>query len=241
MTKKPVFGFCGAAGAGKDSVANYMSRVYNVARYGFSWPLKELCCSLFGWDMGRINDLDYKEQVAPVRTICRDEAAAICKDQFAFLRPVSAQQAVIDHVWEGLNKAAWTASAFGEELWTRRKVLQHVGTEVFRAIDPEHWTTKAIEKIRVLQDREDVPAVAVVDVRFVNEADMLRAEFHGTIVRVERVASDDVRATGESAHVSEQEFLKIRPDWLMPAKFGQLPLLYQQADSLARLSGLRPA
>lgn len=233
MNKKPVFGLCGAAGSGKDSVANHLNAHFGVARFGFSWLLKDLCCSLFGWDRSRIDDFDYKAEVAPVRYIPREEAVLICREQFSFVRPVSAERALVDRVMGGLNVPHCGATTFGEKPWTRRKVLQHVGTEVFRAIDPDHWTSKAIRFIGDML--KDEIAVAVVDVRFVNEAAALKHAFGATIVRLER--SDE--APSEDKHVSEQEFHEIPVEWVLSAPFGQLPRLYEQANSLARLSGLQ--
>jgi len=231
--RKPVFGFCGAAGAGKDSVANYLHDHYGVARFGFSWPLKDLVCKAYGWDRKQIDNYDYKSAVAPVRSVWRDEVAEICWGQFDFDRPISAQRAVIEHVERGLNEPARVASTVGEKPWTRRRVLQHIGTEVFRAIDPHHWTTKALRCIEELLKTE--VGVAVVDVRFLNEAAALRDAFRATIMRVERTDEEPSADT----HSSELEFHQIPVDWVLAAPFGQLPKLYEQANSIARLSGLR--
>lgn len=60
-----VIGLMGAAGSGKDTLADDLAERFGVARLGFSWALKRMCADQFGWDFERLNDLDYKEELAP--------------------------------------------------------------------------------------------------------------------------------------------------------------------------------
>ena len=117
---------------------------------------------------------------------------------------------------------------------TRRSVLQHIGTEGFRAVDPNHWVKQASKDIRDIQRIESAEpgeplfdGVAVADVRFENEADAIRAG-SGFIVLVER---SDVRLTvrqrlarrfkrGFGIHPSETLYLTYPTDYIISVPFG---------------------
>jgi hypothetical protein len=117
-----------------------------------------------------------------------------------------------------------------EPSWTRRRILQWVGTEGFRALNPNHWTERAFEGVRELLAAPPVEGVAFTDLRFLNEASELRRVFPGSgfVLRVER--ADGPQGTESSAHISEQEWAQVEPDFVLKAKWGELDDLRQQAE-----------
>ena len=119
---------------------------------------------------------------------------------------------------------------------TRRQILQRVGTEWFRSIDPQHWTKKAVESIRADLERPEISGIVVSDLRFVNEAAVVRASFPGLLVLVIKVVREDGHAaTSGAGHSSELEWAQIQANAEISAPFGQLPLLYQRADAVVDL------
>lgn len=119
--------------------------------------------------------------------------------------------------------------------WTRRRVLQHVGTEGFRTINPTHWTSRCVQAIKdylLSQTFAGAPncIVLITDARFANEVEALRFEFNATTVRV--VCSDRITATAASDHVSETELATCWGDYTLEAKFGELPKLFAAAERL---------
>lgn len=87
--------------------------------------------------------------------------------------------------------------------WTRRRVLQHIGTEGFRAIDPDFWVRKVEKQIEGTKNWRLAPAgIVISDVRYENEAKMIR-EQGGYLVRLDRPGFE---GTASSGHVSEQEW-----------------------------------
>lgn len=219
---KPVLAFCGAAGAGKDSVAKQLEE-RGVVRYGFARPLKTLCAYLFGWDEPALDELAYKEAPSEHGRIdwTGHRVLEIVDQQFN--NPdMRFRESARDHLFAIFSVI--------EPDWTRRRILQWVGTEGFRAIDVNHWTKRAFLGVRDLLATPAVTAVALTDLRFLNEAEELRREFPGSsfVIRVERI--DGPQATTSGDHASEQEWSKVDPDFVLKAKFGELPLLYQQMD-----------
>lgn len=79
---------------------------------------------------------------------------------------------------------------------TPRQLLQWFGTDVIRNYDPDHWVKLMRMRLETLRD-SGTQIVVVTDVRFDNEADLLR-EFGATIVRINRIGLTNV-----SSHSSE--------------------------------------
>lgn len=81
---------------------------------------------------------------------------------------------------------------------TRRKILQHIGTEGFRALYPTVWGDYLFRKIQ----KSDKDLFVITDVRFEDEAALIRK--HGGIV-VKVVRDDHQELNGEEkAHKSEE-------------------------------------
>jgi deoxynucleotide monophosphate kinase-like protein len=98
--------------------------------------------------------------------------------------------------------------------WTRRKILQHVGTDIFRAIDPQHWVKKAREALAANPDARFV----IPDLRFPNEADIVR-EFGGDVVLIERLGGGG-KTTEHAGHASEQAWRSIEPTYTYQISYG---------------------
>lgn len=218
---KPVLAFCGSAGAGKDSVAKSLAE-HGVVRYGFARPLKSLCSRLFGWNEAQLDELDYKEAPSGHATPPWDKAyiESVIDDQFPNAGNPAFREPAGHHLFA-------IFSAIQPE-WSRRRILQWVGTEGFRHLNPSHWTERAFADVRGLLARPEIAGVALTDLRFLNEAEELRREFPGSgfVIRVDRLG--DAPRTAQSGHVSEQEWEKVEPDFRVAARFGELPLLYEQ-------------
>jgi hypothetical protein len=86
---------------------------------------------------------------------------------------------------------------------TAREVLQYVGTELFRKMNPEIWASATIRKIQ-----KDKPIVAVIkDVRFPNEVDAIH-ELNGVVLRLNRSPYKN-----EDSHSSENLLSEENYDW----------------------------
>lgn len=88
------------------------------------------------------------------------------------------------------------------EEWTGRRILQHIGTEGFRAIDPDIWVKLADRSVLTMP--EHVALMTFDDVRFSNEATMVRK--HGPLYRIVRPGLSVM------SHASEREILELEVD-----------------------------
>jgi len=103
--------------------------------------------------------------------------------------------------------------------WTRRKVLQFVGTELMRHIDPDIWVKKVLRQMDGIWCDDEAAGIPIVisDVRFLNEVKLIQAN-SGIVVRVERLDPDFESTT--PAHASESELADFSPGYVIRAEFG---------------------
>ena len=122
---------------------------------------------------------------------------------------------------------------------TRRQILQMVGTDWFRSVDPDHWVRLAfkgvIEAATPGTRGPYVPkGVVFADVRFPNEVEMIRQDFGGIIARIDRIGGEV--QTGASGHESENAVADVRPSMVISAKSGDLRHLKNMAHLLAEMA-----
>jgi len=130
---------------------------------------------------------------------------------------------------------------------TPRQLLEHIGTEGFRAMDPDVWLNcvrRRIEKDRAYRCwswADGNVRHVVSDVRFPNEAEMIR-EMGGLVVLVE-VEPDTEVAPGvksgqleeRTGHASDELWRDIVPDFVLSAPKPGLDILRGRTDGLLNL------
>ena len=84
---------------------------------------------------------------------------------------------------------------------TAREVMQYVGTDIFRTIKSDVWTSAIISKI----NRDSSQLSLITDCRFPNEVECIKNN-NGVVVRLDRNTCD-------STHVSETALDKENYDW----------------------------
>src|SRR6266705_2754477 len=110
----------------------------------------------------------------------KDTAAAYLVDIYKYTR-VAFADGVREEVTEDLRRCSDGIPL--EEVYAKpttprmRAILQRWGTEYRRAQDTDYWVKYASQKMKALQDQaKGAAAFAVSDVRFPNEAAMIREQ-----------------------------------------------------------------
>jgi hypothetical protein len=139
-----------------------------------------------------------------------DPLKVLCSSQFGWDRQA------LDFDWAANRHGFRSALDYKEAIdpnvgKTRREILQHIGTEGFRAIDPDHWVKKAVASLWA--GRHHVFA----DVRFPNEAAAIKKK-GGVLVRLVRKAGSPRKAG--ITHPSETEIERVRPDFVYSCEEG---------------------
>jgi hypothetical protein len=181
-----VIGLTGLAGSGKDTVAQ-MLKAHDFKRMAFADELKKEVAAAFELDPFWLNEREAKEQRASRFAIsnCAEIAFVVRMQEL------------------GYDIAAPRAP---------RELMQLWGTEYRRARRPDYWVAKLAADLQIVARLGKI-RVVVTDVRFPNEATMLRKQLGAQLWRVHRwssLAHKDVTST--SHHVSETEMSSLSAD-----------------------------
>lgn len=107
---------------------------------------------------------------------------------------------------------------------TGRRILEWLGTEGFRTIDPDVWVKSLLGSLSLSGER-----YVVEDVRFPNEFEALR-EHGGRVWEVRKIGGPDFG--GRTGHESDDAWRHVRKDEVVEARAGDLLALRVQVDEL---------
>ena len=207
-----VIAFMGRSGTGKDTAAEYLQDRHGYTTIAFAEPLKRLAKIIYRFSDEQLygppsarNAVDerfwrvqYAEEVFQrLYPVC-PEAVAVLEELFPEGVPERAPQRLIAQFLEDIapNGHAMTA----------RKVLQLLGTEWGRGLQPDLWL-RALQRAVSLRPGEKW---AVTDCRFPNEAELIARNIpNGYVLWVDadrRVPVDPV----VSAHSSEPKYEDVK-------------------------------
>ncbi len=222
-----VLGLNGPAGAGKDTVADYLVATHGWdGKLSFAGNLKKICKRTF-----QLTDDDINSQEGKMRR---------------FLKPRVLTQTHLNvilnlmvetHRYHPLRKGgkAEVLSLVGTEMRTPRRVLQLVGTDICRALIPNYHVDVLVAQIRANPNKRYI----ITDVRFPNEGDVVLDAFKGLVAYVDRPnpAAQNVDRThaSETAMISWGRFV----DNIDNHREG-LDFLYVEVDNFLEKHGLCP-
>ena len=189
---KLIIGLTGKIGSGKTFLANALVDRYGFVRLAFGDSLKKIVYECFG--------LDDRYKQEPVTQNHIDYLQAAIDKLNSILLSLG---------FDGLStfELGTIQAIFVNRGTAYRKLLQYVGTEIFRARDSEFWTKLMFS--RLINSNFD--KIVIDDVRFTNEFKLVRMNglFNSFIVRL--VSDYNVDST-ISNHASETEVDKIPYD-----------------------------
>lgn len=190
MTDMCLIGLVGHAGAGKDTVAEYMVEKFGFKQISFAEKLKQVISDVFDVPLHHFNDRHLKNAIHPNLHCNKIEEKFGTRDVFAmYLAPVLAD--IYGKTVAEIMTLRWhmTASGFFYSLLpdhgcSPRRAAQLIGSEGFREqICVSTWIDYALKVSKGF--RENGIPVVISDVRFPNEMDSIR-KHGGTILAIDR-------------------------------------------------------
>lgn len=262
MPDNMTIALCGFPGAGKDSVADFLTSEFGFTKVPFAAPLKRVCGKLFGLSHDQMHNPRAKEAPMashqfPFRNLTHflsmvDEATAEVYG-IRFLDIIDANRAAVATVDVGstgdakrtvdavLHHARLNAMLYLVPLlWTSsrvwgsapnqcaahpRKLMQTVGSEIYRFVHEASWTFAWGKAAGTLGH------VAVTDCRYANEAATIKAR-GGVVVRVDSTHS---WVSTQDQHSAEREFLKFDVDAVVQNHLGLPELREEVIQMMANL------
>lgn len=192
---KTLIGITGQKYAGKDTTGLHISKLTNYPLYAFAKPLKDFCKTFF--------DLNYEELYDSKKEVIRsfnlkswkDFLISVISFQFPELLESQTEDKIIDSFYRrvllpyliGENETNQTANL----LVSSRNIMQKVGTDFFRGLQPDIWLKQADKALL------EYDSLIVTDLRFDNEAQWIKNNF-GLIINVLRDLDNN------DPHISEQ-------------------------------------
>ncbi len=178
-----ILGLAGRAGAGKDTCADVLCQAHQFYRMAFADPVRQEIVDAFGIDSG-VFDVTTKERKTAALAIGR------CNDGDFMSLMIRRGESV-------------TAPR------SPREIMRWWGTEFRRNQKSVYWLDKAAQTINEAM-RRGYRRVVITDVRFRNEADLVRY-YNGQVWMIDRAEANAVPAT----HQSELELALIHPDYVI--------------------------
>lgn len=192
-----IIGLTGFAGAGKDTVADLLVTHARFRKLAFADALRAEVANGFGVSMQSLSDPLTKHNPTTalrMRRAPRDFLASVV---------LSLGVASPDH-------RTPLSDEWLDEARTPRQILQWWGTEYRRAQHVSYWTRTMVSRI-VGYQREGEKRFVITDVRFDNEAQMVR-NLGGLLWQVTRPGCD---GQAEGAHVSATAGSQFKPDVIL--------------------------
>ncbi len=202
MQKLNLIGLLGKSCAGKDTAGRMlvdMAAPEEGRTMAFADKLKEITGEMFGLSYADMYDNDMKTK--PTRFPC-----LMCPE----CRSLEVTRVVLDRKEHGQCRVCGTLGdiAVFSSQWTPRTILQYLGTEGFRRINPNVWVDYLINTARE-RLASDTKFIAVTDCRFISECEGIWAA-GGEVWRLRRPETDNAQV-GIKGHASEMELESI-PD-----------------------------
>lgn len=188
-----VIGLTGPKGSGKDTAANLLRNHCGFTVVAFADALRREVCTAFREEPIVFTRRETKEH--PLTSLalrrCLDDSFTGCM--------------ALQHMDRGINLDL-------DAPRSPRQIMQWWGTEYRRLTDPDYWVKAMEHRVHFLLHSNTTARIAVTDVRFSNEAAMVRDDdFSGVIWQITRPGCH----VPFDAHVSEVDGAQFGPDDLI--------------------------
>jgi hypothetical protein len=188
MTNPTIIALTGAAGSGKDTVADLLVKHAGFTKLAFADPLRQEVCDAF-----RSEPLELTRRETKEHPITRLALRQCLSGGFV--------GRMIIHFGEQDIKLDLSAPR------SPRQIMQWWGTEYRRKQDPAYWTRRTSLCINHLLRTRLASRIVITDCRFNNEADTVRIDHDGEVWQVLRPGFEP-----HTGHASDVSGAELAPD-----------------------------
>lgn len=195
MEKLNLIALLGKSKVGKDTGGQMLCEMGNGQSMAFADKLKQVCMELF--DLSREDCYTEEGKERPTDFPC-----LMCPTCGGLSCKVIKQDR--DVLGECLSCGTVGAEKVFASKWTPRKILQYIGTEGFRRVDPHVWPRFCVNSARQRFEKfRKLEFVVITDCRFLSECEAVWA-VGGEVWRIRRPEVEK-KETGIKGHASEVE------------------------------------
>lgn len=217
MKTSPIIMLCGSAGSGKDTAANFIQQIMpKTGLIAQAEPLKMIGESFFGFSKEQLwgpsecrnaPDPSFNNADRWQALLNRYNSTQLVVDDWLQYCGIPTQHNAFDNWLVSLYKQTW----LDEKPLTPRIMLQTLGTEFGRLIDPNIWNRIAMDKSKERLLSGEANIMIITDGRFKNE--ILNTKLsNGMAVYVLSPEGKDT-SVGVKGHASEEELKKVPFYW----------------------------
>ena len=219
-----LIGLGGEAQCGKSSMANFMATKMDFYKYGLATPIKDLMCTLFGWDE-RHREGALKETVCEVGP--NPQAFFEEWEELRMTEIIGVEMTRKEYV-KMIYLLFQDETAKDGPFISPRRAFQLFGTEYARGIKDTVWLELA--KRELTEAIAEGSGLILPDVRFRNEHEWV-VRNGGVLCHVRREGV--AHKIKESGHASESGLRRMSCDWQTPL-CSDLVQLEEAASKLAQ-------
>lgn len=192
MNETYILGLSGPAGCGKDTVADLLVAHAGFTKLAFAAPLKSEVACAFEIDSLYLSRRETKEHPMSCLALRRCLASGFVARMFMVF---ALQGQTLD-----LDAPR-----------SPRQIMQWWGTDYRRYQRQGYWVQQTNSRISYLLKQRLAQRIVVSDVRFADEADLVRTTLGGQLWQIER----DGVELAQGSHVSETTGAAFRPDLIL--------------------------
>lgn len=232
---RKIISISGELQVGKDTLAEPLIKAGYV-KASFAGNLKSMCSEIFNLNDYHLNDPVGKASVLEHTAVLDSDHFQQIVEWMAISHDISAFATMLVELKRKYVTGYFQAHGQYKVFTTPREVLQFVGTDIIRELNPQYHVEVLIHTL----NSNPTTSFVATDSRFPNERKVLKDEFNATLVRVKRplftpehLINPEVRAPiGVTRHSSENS---LGPDSEYDAIIlndGTIPELHEKAKKL---------
>ncbi|NQW92674.1 MAG: hypothetical protein HQ446_01310 [Polaromonas sp.] len=212
-----IIGLSGPAGSGKDTVADLLVKHAGFTKMAFADPLRLEVVQAFAIDLSFLTQRETKE--TPMRCLAINR----CLDEGFVARMI------VMHTLRG-DRLDLDAPR------SPRQIMQWWGTDYRRHQFAGYWIGQTEALVKHLWSERTARDIVITDVRFADEAQLVRHTFGGHLWQIER----DGVGIAPGSHISETTGSAFKPDVVINNSYTVKHLAARTLESYWASVGLAP-